>query len=115
MKKKYEMSWKDVEILAELLAIVVILIDLSGFVDEMKERLKRWLGLRGDISLKPFDCSFCMYHWTALVVMICLGRLNLAVYAAICFGCLLTTPAKGLFLLIIDVFNALFNLRWGKY
>lgn len=106
------MRWEDVETLAELLAVVVILVDMSGFMDEVKARLKRWLGVKGDISLKPFDCSFCMYHWTALVVMLCLGRLNLAVYTAICIGALLTIPTRALFSLILDAFNALFGWRW---
>lgn len=106
------MDWKDIEILAELLVVVVILVDMSGFFDEVKDRLRRWLGIKGQISLKPFDCSFCMYHWTALVVMLCLGRLNLATYTAICVGCLLTMPVRGLFSLVLDAFNRL--LAWRR-
>lgn len=106
------MTYKDIEILAELLAVVVILVDMSGFFDEAKWRLKRWLAVKGEISLKPFDCSFCMYHWTALVVMLCLGRLTLATYTAICVGCLLTMPVRGLFSLILDLFSRL--LVWRR-
>lgn len=106
------MDWRTIEILAELLVVVVILIDMSGFVDEMKARLKRWLHIKGEVSLKPLDCSFCMYHHTAVVVMLCLGRLNLAVYTAICIGALLTIPTRALFSLILDAFNALFGWRW---
>lgn len=106
------MDWRTIEILAELLVVVVVLIDMSGFVDEMKARLKRWLHIKGEVSLKPLDCSFCMYHWTALVVLLCLGRLNLAVYTAICIGALLTIPTRALFSLILDAFNALFGWRW---
>ena len=105
------MDWRDIEILSELLVVVVILVDMSGFFDEVKDRLRRWLGIKGQISLKPFDCSFCMYHWTALVVMLCLGRLSLATYAAVCVGCLLTMPVRGLFSLILDLFNRLFAWR----
>ena len=106
------MNWGDVEILAELLVVVVILVDMSGFLDEMKARLRRWLNIKGPISLKPLDCSFCMFHWTALVVMLCLGRLNLATYTAICVGCLLTIPARGLFSAILDALNRL--LIWRR-
>lgn len=106
------MDWRDIEILGELLVVVVILIDMSGFMDEMKARLKRWLGIKGEVSLKPFDCSFCMYHWTALVVMLCLGRLTLATYAAICVGCLLTGTVRGLFSAILDLFARL--LIWRR-
>lgn len=106
------MDWKTIEILAELLVVVVVLIDMSGAVDEMKARLKRWLHIKGEVSLKPLDCSFCMYHHTAVIVMLCLGRLNLAVYTAICIGALLTIPTRALFSLILDAFNALFGWRW---
>lgn len=99
------MDWRTIEILAELLVVVVVLIDMSGFVDEMKARLKRWLHIKGEVSLKPLDCSFCMYHWTALVVMLCLGRLTLTTYTAICIGCLLTGIVRGLLVALLDLFG----------
>ena len=106
------MDWRTIEILAELLVVVVVLIDMSGAVDELKARLKRWLHIKGEVSLKPLDCSFCMYHWTALVVLLCLGRLNLATYTAICVGCLLTGTVRGLFSAILDLFSRL--LIWRR-
>lgn len=105
------MSWRDAEILGELLVVVVVLIDLSGFMDELKGRLARWLGIRGEVSLKPFDCSFCMYHHTALVVMLCLGRLTLAAYMAICLGALLTGTVRALLVAILDGLNGLLTWR----
>lgn len=106
------MTYRDIEILAELLCVVVILVDMSGFFDEVKDRLRRWLGIKGEISLKPFDCSFCMYHHTAVIVMLCLGRLNLATYTAICVGCLLTGTVRGLFSAILDLLARL--LIWRR-
>ena len=106
------MECRDIEILAELLVVVVILVDMSGFMDEMKARIRRWLGVRGQVSLKPFDCSFCMYHHTAVIVMLCLGRLSLESYMVICVGCLLTVPVRGLLAFILDGLNALFVWRW---
>ena len=108
------MDWKTIEILAELLVVVVVLIDMSGAVDEMKARLKRWLHIKGEVSLKPLDCSFCMYHWTALVVMLCLGRLSLAVYTAICIGCLLTGVVRMALAAILDGFQRLLVWRRRK-
>lgn len=108
------MTFKDFEILAELLVVVVVLIDMSGFIDELKGWLRRWLGIRGEISLKPLDCSFCMYHWTALVAMLCLSRLTLATYTAICVGCLLTLPVQRLFTAILDGFTAILERLWRK-
>lgn len=105
------MDWRTIEILTELLVVVVVLIDMSGFVDEMKARLKRWLHIKGEVSLKPLDCSFCMYHWTALVVLLCLGRLTLATYTAICVGCLLTGTVRAFLAAILDGLNWLFQWR----
>ena len=106
------MELNDLKILAELLVVVVVLIDMSGGVESIKAAVGRWLGIKGDFRLKPIDCSLCMYHHTAVIVMLCLGRLNLAVYTAICIGALLTIPTRALFSLILDAFNALFGWRW---
>lgn len=108
------MDWRTIEILAELLVVVVVLIDMSGFVDEMKARLKRWLHIKGEVSLKPLDCSFCMYHWTALVVLLCLGRLNLTSYMAICIGCLLTGVVRTALAAILDGLQRLLVWRRRK-
>lgn len=87
------MSWDDWKILIELQVAVVFLIDLSGAVDSFKEALGRWLRVKVG-RLKPFDCSLCMYHHTALVVMLCLGRLNLDTYVAICLLAFATTATS---------------------
>ena len=104
------MELRDIIILAELLVIVVVLIDLSGGVESIKKALGRWLGIRGDFRLKPLDCSLCMYHWTALVTMLCLGRLSLTCYMAICLGAVLTVPAKILLESLLDALSAVFGL-----
>lgn len=107
------MELKDLRILAELLVVVVVLIDLSGGVESIKAAVGRWLGIKGDFRLKPIDCSLCMYHWTALVVMLCLGRLSLTCYMAICLGAVLTVPVKILLMTIIDALSALFEI-WKR-
>lgn len=84
------MNWEDFKILVELQVIVVFLIDLSGAVDSLKDGLGRWLRVKVG-RLKPFDCSLCMYHWTALLVMLCLGRLTLETYLVICLLAFATT------------------------
>lgn len=66
--------------LLQIQVIVVALVDCSGFMDWLKGKLGRWLGIRGEISLKPFDCSLCMTHWTGLVWLICSGKISLTAY-----------------------------------
>lgn len=109
------MSWHDWKILLELQVIVVVLVDLSGGVDSLKGVLARWLGIRGEIRLKPLDCSLCMYHWTALAVMLCLGRLTLLTYAAICLLAVATMVTKAALCAILDTFLSLFDWRWRRH
>ena len=56
-------------ILINILTITVIccyILDISGFIDEIKQRIMKWLSIKQEISLKPFDCSLCMSHWINL-------------------------------------------------
>ena len=109
------MRWEDVRLLLEIQVVVVCLIDLSGGIDSIKEGLKKWLGLRGQITIKPFDCSLCMFHWTALVVFLCLGRLTLLNYMLICLLALATTATRMLIETILDALNWLFGRGWKRY
>lgn len=53
-----------------VLVILIYIIDLSGFVPYIKRALLRFLGkpLNTPLSLKPFDCVFCMNFWVGLVL-----------------------------------------------
>lgn len=57
--------------------IVVCIVDVSGFVFEIKERIRKWLGIRSEISIKPFDCSMCMTFWSGLVYLVVCSEINL--------------------------------------
>jgi hypothetical protein len=66
-----------------LIAIcVVIIIDISGIIDDIENRLSKWL--KGKVKLgKPWVCSFCMYHHISLIYLICVGELTLKLYTLI--------------------------------
>lgn len=99
------MNWLTFEFLVELQVVVVCLVDLSGAVDDFKNRLRRWLKVKGNISIKPFDCSLCTYHWVALIVLLCMGELTLLSYMVVCLLALATiitrTAIERLFDLIL--------------
>lgn len=84
------MNWSVFAQLVELQIIIVFLIDCSGAIDSIKGALSRWLGMRIK-TLKPFDCSLCMYHWTALAYIIIIGELSVLSYMVICMLALLTS------------------------
>lgn len=51
---------------------IVYIIDLSGFVSEMKIRVCRLIFRRKDyqpFSLKPFDCSLCVTWWVGIIYL----------------------------------------------
>lgn len=93
-----------------LIAIcVVMIVDISGFIDSVKIGLKRWLGIRGGVTLKPFDCSFCMTHWTGLIYLLFTG-FTLQSYALLLFISVLTPTIASAILLIREILD--FIIAW---
>ena len=62
-------------------AIVVFVVDLSGFTDSWRSALAHALGVKALKPIKPFDCSLCMTWWTCLIYAICTGHFTLPVIA----------------------------------
>ena len=60
------MSYID---LVEITVIVVIIVDISGFVDIIKSFVGKVLHIN-NVKLKPLDCSFCMNWWVSLIYLI---------------------------------------------
>jgi len=92
----WRLSWDIVRLLIELQVIIVFLLDLSGGMDSIKGALRKWLRVKGEISLRPFDCSLCMTHWVGLLVLLCLGELRVETYLVVCVLALLTRVTEGL-------------------
>lgn len=69
------MIYYDIVLIA---VICVIIVDISGFMIEVKEMLGRWLKVSPDaIKLKPFDCSLCCTWWSGLIYLICVGEVSI--------------------------------------
>lgn len=93
-----------------LIAIcVVMIVDISGFIDSVKIGLKRWLGIRGGVTLKPFDCSLCMTHWIGLIYLLFTG-FTLQSYALLLFISVLTPTIASAILLIREILD--FIIAW---
>ena len=82
--------------------IIVGIIDVSGFVQELEGFLSKWLHIRAKIP-KPFSCSLCTTWWTGLIYLIVTGNLTLPLVAFTLFISLLTTVTKDIIYLIQDI------------
>ena len=61
-------------------AIVVYIVDLSGFTQSWKQAISAKFGGKCRIG-KPFDCSLCMTWWVCLIYPICTGDISLGTIA----------------------------------
>jgi hypothetical protein len=100
----------------ELLLITAIVsfgIDVAGFVETIKEKGSRWLGVRIR-SLKPFDCSLCSTWWCCLLWLLCTRQFSLAGVALSAACALLAKPMGQALELAVDALQAIVHvLRRG--
>lgn len=86
--------------------IWVLILDLSGFMSVFKRSLARFLHLgpnfSENISLKPFDCSFCMTWWSGLIYLIVIHKISFLTISITLLFSFLTTTTKDLIFLIQD-------------
>lgn len=94
---------------AILAAVVVFIVDLSGFTDSWRDALARALHIRNLRPLKPFDCSLCMTWWTCLIYPLCTGDFSLLTLANAAALALLSQPLSAVMLFIVESLNWLFN------
>lgn len=94
---------------AILAAVVVFIVDLSGFTDSWRDALARALRIRNLRPLKPFDCSLCMTWWTCLIYPLCTGDFSLLTLANAAALALLSQPLSAVMLFIVESLNWLFN------
>lgn len=74
-----------------LTAVVVFVVDLSGFTQSWKAWLSRVTKLRV-VSLKPFDCSLCVSWWAGLVLLLCCHSFSLVNVAFVALCSFLSRP-----------------------
>lgn len=62
--------------LFEITVIVVIIVDISGFVDSVKTLIGKVLHIN-NVSLKPIDCSFCLNFWASIGYLLITNELTI--------------------------------------
>lgn len=88
--------------------IIVGIIDVSGFVQELEGFLSKWLHVRARIP-KPFGCSLCATWWTGLIYLMITGNLTLPLVAFTLFISLLTTVTKDIIYLVQDILTKIID------
>lgn len=98
-----------------LTCIIVFIIDLSGFVDEMVKRLYYKYIKVGDYhtlipKLKPLTCSLCMTFWVGLIYLLITSQFNLVMIGYVCLLAFLSPIIGDILIMIKDVLNKIINL-----
>lgn len=86
-----------------ILVSICIIVDISGFPNSVKRLLSKWLDCKV-VSLKPFDCSFCMMFWVGLAYIIRNG-FSLFNFMFVLLLCLLSEPTTEALLTVKDIMN----------
>lgn len=94
--------------LIEITVIVVIIIDISGFVDSIKEFIGKALDI-SNVRLKPLDCSFCLNFWVSMGYLIWVGELSLTTLMVSLLLSVMTPTIQDLIYLMRDLIANLIN------
>lgn len=84
--------------------IIVFIIDISGFIDEMETILSKWLKGKARVP-KPFSCSLCMTWWTGLIYLLIIGEFTLLWIATVALFALLSGVLATLLICIRETLN----------
>ena len=98
-----------------LTCIIVFIIDLSGFVDEMVKRLYYKYIKVGDYhtlipKLKPLTCSLCLSFWAGIIYLLITSQFTILMIGYVCLLSFLSPIIGDILIMIKDVLNKIINL-----
>ena len=94
-----------------LAAIIVFVVDLSGFTQTWKKWLGKWLGVQiGDVP--PFDCSLCLTFWAGLIYLIVEGDFSIPALAYLALVSYCTVLMGEILTAIRELLSALVRWLW---
>lgn len=98
-----------------LTCIIVFIIDLSGFVDEMVKRLYYKYIKVGDYhtlipKLKPLTCSLCLSFWAGIIYLLITSQFTILMIGYVCLLAFLSPIIGDILVMIKDVINKIINL-----
>ena len=94
--------------LFEITVIVVIIVDISGFIDSIKNLIGKVLHIN-NVSLKPLDCSFCVNWWLSLAYLLITNELSITAVMVTLLLSTMTPIIKDAIYLIRDFLGKAIN------
>ncbi len=86
--------------------ICVLLVDVTGVIDDMLTPIVRWLsGTKIGTIGKPFSCSLCMTFWTGLIFLLVTGNFTLVNFTLVILLACLTPVTLLVYHLVVDLFT----------
>lgn len=93
-------------------ALVIYIVDLSGFTDSWKNWLWKLYKVQTK-SIKPFDCSQCMTWWCGLIYLALSGQFTLPMIGFVAALAFLSYPIGQIFIFIREGINFLIDKLTG--
>ena len=94
--------------LFEITVIVVIIVDISGFIDSIKSFVGKVLHIN-NVNLKPLDCSFCMNFWVSMVYLVIANELSITAVMVALLLSTMTPIIKDVIYLIRDLIGKIIS------
>ena len=94
--------------LFEITVIVVIIVDISGFIDSIKTLIGKVLGIN-NVKLKPLDCSFCLNFWVSLIYLLITNELSITAVMVALLLSTMTPIIKDAIYLIRDLLGKIIS------
>ena len=94
--------------LFEITVIVVIVVDISGFIDSIKSLIGKVLHIN-NVSLKPLDCSFCLNFWVSLGYLVITNQLSITAVMVALLLSTMTPIIKDAIYLIRDLIGKIIS------
>ena len=94
--------------LFEITVIVVIIVDISGFIDSIKTLIGKVLHIN-NVNLKPIDCSLCMTFWVCVAYLLITNELSITAVMVTLLLSTMTPIIKDAIYLIRDLIGKIIN------
>lgn len=98
--------------------LIILIIDLSGFVPSLKRLISKTLTKNkintDEFRIKPFDCSYCMTFWCLMLYLLIIGEFTLPYLFTVIVITHFTDVTKQLMVLSRDLLIKLINKIYEK-